>query len=104
MTPEHAVRTGPEVAQGLGDAQVAKNSSGAEQLGPGDCPLLRAALALSLPCSRGPGGPRTEDSMGVGGSPLQVRRKGLLGGTEAAPKAARLGPAAAPDHTVFSFF
>lgn len=45
MTPEHAVRTGPEAAQGLGDAQVAKNSSGAEQLGPGDCPLLRASLA-----------------------------------------------------------
>ena len=35
-----------------------------------------AAPALRLPCSRGPGGLRTEDSMGVGGSPSRLGGKG----------------------------
>lgn len=42
------------------ETPVCQDQLRAEQLGPGDCPLLRAAPAC-LPCSRGPGGPRTED-------------------------------------------
>lgn len=46
----------------------------------------RAAPASRSPRRRGPGGLRTEDSMGGGREPLQDGRTGLLGGTEAAPK------------------
>ena len=59
---------------------------------------------LEVTVQQGTWWPEDRGQHGGGRKPLQVRRKGLLGGPEAAPKAARLGPAAAPDHTVFSFF
>lgn len=39
-------------------------------------PTAASSPGLSLPCSRGPGGPRTEDSMGAGGSPSRSGGKG----------------------------
>lgn len=67
-------------------------------------PTVASSPGLELTVQQGTWWPEDRGQHGGGRKPLQVRRKGRLGGTEAAPKEARLGPAAAADHTGFSFF
>ena len=49
---------------------------GAEQLGPGDCPLLPEPPRPAVTVPQGTGGLRTEDGMGGGRKPPQDGRQG----------------------------